>query len=137
MNRRAEGEFDCPFTVLRADLPHYTRLFAQTLLVLDEASLQRLRATLDNNPVLALAARSFDLSNRGGQFRVSKVGIPRLQLNNAELIECLCQLHEVYRRAAGVLRLTRNVTDITLLHVALSDTVSAEQLPSRATKLTS
>lgn len=128
MNRRAEGELDCPSTVLRADLPLYARLFAQTLVVLDEASLQRLRATLDSNPVLALAAQSFDLSNRGGQFRVSKVGPLRVSLSSAELTECLCQLHEVYRRAAGVLRLTRNVSDLTLLHVALSDTVSAELL---------
>ncbi|ORY90647.1 hypothetical protein BCR35DRAFT_299196 [Leucosporidium creatinivorum] len=80
------------------------KLFGCPLGVTDEESLRRVRNLLDSNRSLARSVRAVDLSNQQGRYRVSK-------------------LNEVFRRAAGVLRLTPNVTDITMLHVALSQLV--------------
>lgn len=79
---------------------------------------------LDSNRSLARAVRSIDLSNQGGRFRVSKVSSPTLAFReNRRADSGDVQLNEVFRRAAGVLRLTTNVTDLTALHVALGSSV--------------
>jgi hypothetical protein len=83
----------------------YLRLFSQILPLTTSDVVKRLRGVLDSRPELARAVRSVDLSNPGSSaWQDGKAG-------------------DTLRRAAGVLRSTPNVSDVSLLHVALNDKV--------------
>ncbi|GAA5864005.1 hypothetical protein JCM8547_005306 [Rhodosporidiobolus lusitaniae] len=82
--------------------PARRRLFSQLLAMNNVSSVKRLRSVLEARPELARAARRVDLSNPGSAWQDNHVG-------------------EVYRRAAGLLRMTKNVREVSLLHVALND----------------
>ncbi|BGP18945.1 hypothetical protein JCM10213_001957 [Rhodosporidiobolus nylandii] len=85
-------------------LPARRLLFSQSLLLTNAETVKRLRAVFDTHPELARAARQVDLSNPGGSWQDGRVA-------------------DVFRRAAGLLRTTMNVSEFTMLHVALGDKV--------------
>ncbi|GAA6042828.1 hypothetical protein JCM8097_004449 [Rhodosporidiobolus ruineniae] len=76
-------------------------LFAQCLPISSQGGVKRLRSVFDNHPELASAAKYVDLSNPGAAWQDGRVG-------------------EIFRRAAGLLRQTPNVSEISLLQTALN-----------------
>lgn len=109
--RWTQTDFECREDLRRFSLvsrawapPARRILFGQTLSIADEDSVRRLRAALDSSPELASHVRRIDLSNTSCTWRYQN-------------------MHDVFRRAAGIIRQTVGLKEISLLQIPLSPRV--------------
>ncbi|GAA5898891.1 hypothetical protein JCM6882_004024 [Rhodosporidiobolus microsporus] len=108
---RSQDEYEDQGTLRTASLvcrdwsvPARRLLFSQCLSITNHDAVKRLRDVLDARPELARATKRIDLSNPGSAWQDGRIG-------------------EIFRRAAGLMRQTKNVQEVHLLHIALTDKI--------------
>lgn len=100
----------------------------------DEVALKKLRTVLDRDGQLASAVKHLDVSNSSCSWTYAKVShsAPSFRPSQVALTPNagICeQIHEVFRRTAGLLRTTTKLQSISLLHVNLPDNVRLSLIP--------